>query len=464
MGILQKIFNKSSASPAIDTKHENGVAIDKKSYSVPYYLLGDVAPGTLQDYLLNGVNRIRPRVAADIYRTSSAIGIAVDTIADEVEQITPVLKIGDEYIDNHEVLGLLDMPNPYEHRTQLVGQIARDWLLNHNVYLTMVGNIRSAPIAIYNSSPRHVSATEGFNTYPSAYNITEGAVTGNFRLDQRGRQKVRYLDGNLKEVAHIRGYSSRSDYLYGDSPLESILIEVRQHILSGTHNLCLLRNGGRLSLIAIFRDRLNTDELAERREWLNEQLAGAHNAGRIATISSDDLELEEVGKTNKDMDFGRLDEVVFKIAMIRYKIPLPIVTNEASTFNNLETAVFHLYDRSVLPTYSYIMDGVSRALLPRFGLDPRQAKITFNPESIPALVDRTLEQLLKRKTLGVETINELRAHLPNREPISGPGGDTVYQPATLVPVGDDLFTDDNTNSAEEQARRRQAEEDNADNE
>ena len=51
----------------------------------------------------------------------------------------------------------------------------------------------------------------------------------------------------------------------------------------------------------------------------------------------------------------------------------------------------------------------------------------------------------QRKKINVETTNELRSLLPNREPITE-GGDQVYQPANLVAVGQDLFTDDNNNT------------------
>ncbi|MNE72644.1 hypothetical protein D3C80_1686030 [compost metagenome] len=113
-------------------------------------------------------------------------------------------------------------------------------------------------------------------------------------------------------------------------------------------------------------------------------------------------------------------------------------------------AVFQLYDRAVLPLADVLLDGLGRFLLPRYGIDPSRACITFNPESIDALVARRVDMLLARQKLAVETINELRAQLPNREPIEG--DDVLYQPSTLVPVGTDLFTDDNVDSATEAAR------------
>ena len=128
---------------------------------------------------------------------------------------------------------------------------------------------------------------------------------------------------------------------------------------------------------------------------------------------------------------------------------MPLVSQDASTFNNLQTSIGLLYDRAVLPNYQKIMDGLERLLFPRFGVDLNKFTLTYNEESIPALQTRRLDELSKMKEIGVYTINELRAKQPNLEPIDG--GDTLYQPATLVPVGQDLFADNDF--TEEELRR-----------
>jgi hypothetical protein len=86
------------------------------------------------------------------------------------------------------------------------------------------------------------------------------------------------------------------------------------------------------------------------------------------------------------------------------------------------------------------MNGISRMMFPRYNIDPATSQLTYNPESIPALQERRLDELKKRRDVNIETVNELRQLLPNREPLEG--GDVFYQNATLVPAGSDLFTDD----------------------
>src|SRR3546814_11933217 len=109
------------------------------------------------------------------------------------------------------------------------------------------------------------------------------------------------------------------------------------------------------------------------------------------------MEIKEAGTNNKDMDYATRDAVAREALFLRYKIPLPLVSNDAATDNNMSHAVFQLYDRCVLLLADVLLDGLGRFLLPRYGLVPSRFCLTFNPESIDALVSRRVDMLLKRQ-------------------------------------------------------------------
>ena len=132
--------------------------------------------------------------------------------------------------------------------------------------------------------------------------------------------------------------------------------------------------------------------------------------------------------------------MAFKAVALQFHVPLPLISDQRQTLNNYAIAKLALYDDAVIPLAGRIFGGLSDFLLPRYGMDPSKVRITFNPETVSALVSRRNDELTKRKGLGVETDNELRALL-GREPYEG--GDTHYKLAAQVPVGTDLFTDDN---------------------
>lgn len=406
--------------------------------------------GSLLDMIF-GDGRMTPQSAMQFYRSSSSVAIAVDMIADEVEHLMPVIQMEDgKYIQDHDLLRKLKTPNGFDNWAGFIGAAARHYLLTRECFFYAGGGVTRPPIEMFAVKPQTISTVENaVDRYPQSFLITEGRAHGNFNRVERGL-KVNYYDGGLREVYRIHGFSSRTDEARSDSPLEAVALEARQQIQGRVHNLSLLENGGRLSLIVQFKDSMGEDEHIARRDRINSTLAGAGNAGRIAVVSSSDMEIHEAGTTNKDMDFSMLDQVAREALFLRYKIPLPLVNNDATTHANMENSVYHLYDRAVLPLADVLLDGLGRMLLPRYGIDPQRACLTYNPESIEALVARRVDMLLARQKLGVETINELRAQLPNREPLEG--GDTLYQASTLVPVGTDLFTDDNVDSSTIAAR------------
>lgn len=424
-----------------------------------YRQLGDipVERGSFLEFALGmsldmyGFSYLNNYRAMRFYRQSTSVATAVDAIADEIENINMVISTEDGKLSSdHEILRMLKNPNDYEMYQDFIGQSARSYLITGDTYWFAGGALNRPPVVLYCEKPHNVNTIEGMNGYTHTFNVYRGVGTGTFEQERTPKMGVRYYDGNLRELFNIRRYSSRYSTTHGDSPLLAAALEVAQQVLNRFHNVSVLENGGKLSLVVQFKDTISPDEHEERKRKIQEQLSGSSNAGRIAVISSNDMEIEEFGKTNRDMDFYNLDIVARNAIYNRYKVPLPLISMEASTFNNMELAVYHFYDFAVIPLFNRLASGLTKFLFPRYGLDPNRLCLTYNPENIEALKSRRISQLRKRKELGVETINEIREGLPNREPLEG--GDTLYQAANLVPVGTDLFIEDNTTTEEEAQR------------
>jgi len=125
---------------------------------------------------------------------------------------------------------------------------------------------------------------------------------------------------------------------------------------------------------------------------------------------------------------------------LQYKVPLPLITIQASTFNNYREAKLALFDDAVLPLADRIFGGLSDLLMPRYGEDPAEVQITYDMDTVTALAGRRNEELKLRRELNLESLNELRSVI-GREEVEG--GDQILAPATMVPIGTDLFTADN---------------------
>jgi len=400
--------------------------------------------GSFLEYALGSPGAtISAQMANGFYRNTSAIATAVDMIADSVKLVQPVIEDSEgKIITDHEIIRFLKKPNGMNLYHDFMGTLARNYLLKHDSLITCVGNIKRPPIEIWPVSYQEVSVLENLDTYPDAYIVPTGSVTGTFTRSTDRKLGTKFYDGNLKEIYHIKGFSSERNNIQSDSPLQASANEARQIIKGKLHNLSLLDNGGRLSLLISFNDEdmITESEHDQRKQRIQEDFGG--NAGKIGVISGADISsVKEFGVNNKDMDYAELETFAGYAIYLRYNVPLALVTNDAATFNNMQTGIELLYDMAIIPLANILFEGLSDLLLHRFGLDPKKFKITYNPESIDALKKRKIEEVKKRQEIGVETDNELRSLLPNREPVEG--GDVLYKSSNFLPIGTDLYTDDN---------------------
>lgn len=408
-----------------------------------YFNLGSVEQGSFTEFLLGGGgNRLPPRRSMLFYQQSEVVASVIDKIAKEVEMVKPVVLTEDgQYDDRDPILDILRRPNGFETRDEFIGQLVRHYLITGDCHVYAEGAINRPPIKLYAIKPQSISITSNnFDFYPQIYVVDNGKGRGNYlRDDTTGVE--RFFDGPLREIYQIKGFTSRTDSTFSDSPLLALRQEVQQQLSGRMHNLKLIENGGRLSLIATFKGHMSRDQQNTAIQTLQETLGGPQNAGKIAIsfAGPDGAEYNEMGSSNKDMDFVNLDILSRNAIARRYDVPLQIVSTDSSTFNNMETAVSMLYRSAVLPIFNKIYGGLSKMLLPRYGVDPNsRTRVTFNPEDIEALRVSHLDELIKKHAMSALTTNEIRDQI-SLDPIEG--GDTIMVPSTLVPLGTDMFSE-----------------------
>ena len=185
---------------------------------------------------------------------------------------------------------------------------------------------------------------------------------------------------------------------------------------------------------------MNPDDFEETKDKVRSQYGGASQAGEIGVTSGGKLDIKELGTNNKDMDFVNLQTMAKEAVSLQYKVPLPLVTARAMTLDNYREGKLALFDDAVLPLADRIYGGLTNLLMPRYGEDPTETQITYDMDTITALAIRRNEELKLRRELNLESLNELRSMI-GREPAQN--GDQILVPATMVPIGTDLFTVDN---------------------
>jgi len=370
--------------------------------------------------------------AMDLYRQASAVTTAVEILAKSLEQITPRLKSEDGKLSEfNNVNDLLKHPNGFETFREFIGGMARHYLLTGNCHIIALGNINRPPIELYNVKPQNVNTQESMEDgFPISYSVWNGVGKGNYQRRPGRLDVTRFYASNLKEFYHIMGFSSESSNIHGDSPLAAIALEVQQQIKSKAHNLKIIDDGGRLSLIVGIKDA----EYLEPEQWqeVKKTIRSDLQSNGIAIIKSADVNIKEASVSAKDMDYKGMDEVARHATYLRYGVPLPLVTTDASTFDNIVNATLTMYDHAILPLVNTLYAGLSKMLLPRFGYDLKKFSISYDPNSITALMSRRINEIRKLADLGFQTQNELRAMMPNLEPVEG--GDEIFITKDRLPI------------------------------
>jgi len=378
--------------------------------------------------------------ALALYEQSTAVSIPINMISEAFSVLEPILIVDNKVIRDHPVIQLLNRPSPWYSRELFLEMLAKEFLITGETMWVAIGGIRRPPLELQPLSVKNVTVTEGSGGFITTINISGNTLPGTY-LPKVRNGLVRYFDGRLRELVQIRNYSTRNNSLLrGQSPLLSASKEVRQHILGGTHNVSILEKGGRVSLIFHFDADMDDEDFELAKQRVRDQYGGAEEAGQIGVTAGGALDIKNVGVTSKDMDFAILQKMAIKAVTLQYHVPLPLVTDERQTLNNYREGKLALYDDAVIPLSRRIFGGLTDTMLPRYGLDPKRARITFDPDQVTTLVSRRNDELIKRKSIGVESDNEIRA-IMNREPYEG--GDVILKPANLIPVGTDEFTEDN---------------------
>jgi HK97 family phage portal protein len=395
---------------------------------------------SLGSFLNFGKNRAEtPTAAIQLYEKSSAVSIPINKISEPFASIVPVLQFREKIITDHEVLDLLQYPSPNYDGYTFIENLGKYVLIAGEAGLVALGGITRPPLELQPITPASVSPSEGKGGIASNFIISGTTLAGEYRLSSK-RGETRYFNGNLREFKQIRTFSTKNNgLLRGQSPLISAAAEARQHILGNNHNTSLLEKGGRLSLVFHFADDMQLDDFNEAKRRVVEQYGGAQNAGQIAVTAGEKLDIHEFGVNNKDMDYVKMQRMAMDSVALQYNCPLPLISNQSATFNNYGTAQVALYDNAVLPLADRVYAALSAFLLPRYGIDPKEARITYDILSIPVLRTRVLEEIKTRKDINIESDNELRP-LMARDPYKG--GDVVLKPANLIPAGSDFLIDE----------------------
>lgn len=335
--------------------------------------------------------------------------------------------------DNHEIMKLLYRPNPKMGRGQFLASVFKDFYVFGNLCILADKSItKRKPTELWRANPTNMTIMKGNKGMPIAYKYENGMGKREFPVDQAtGRSDMfHYFNSSL------------DDDWYGDSPMRSCRAWVDSNREAGEWNVSLLENSGRPSGALEYNGTtpLTDEQKSALKEQLESRNTGARNSGKPLLLTGG-LEWQQIALSPLDMDFmNTLNYSDRKIADA-YGIPFPLVSPDAATFSNMDTARESLYEDVIIPFMEAFLDTFNNWLIPQFP-NSEGLYLCIDYNSISAYEnknERKANRLAKLVDDSLITIDESRAEL-GYEALPE-GGDTVYINTGKVPIGFDVPND-----------------------
>lgn len=358
---------------------------------------------------------------AVVYRAVQEITTAASLIDIEMWQDGKIIDLNAGLNnDTKSIYKLLNRPNPMTGCDGFIKNIFTDWLLTGEMFISISKN----KTELWPLSPLKMEVIAGKSGIPKEY------------IHGSGKDKVvfpvKQIDGD-SDVFHHKFYNPLN-YWRGLAPLSAGAIAADANNEGLRWNYSLLKNSGRPSGLIQFEGSPDDLTIERLTEYFKRRFQGAANAGQIPMLEGG-AKWQQMDNSPRDMDFIKtMDKTDLYIAMV-FGVPLPLISNDASTFNNLEQAKERLYTDTVLPLFNEFLDSFSLWLSKKFNLETG-ILLKANQDSIPALESirqKKYERAIKMVNSGVLTRDEAR-ELIGYEPKGGMA-DELFVPSNNVPLG-----------------------------
>ena len=370
-------------------------------------------------------------LAKEGYQKNAIVYRCVNEIAKGASAVPFHIKSGDDVLEQHPLIDLLNRPNPLQSNSEFFNSLFGYLLLSGNAYVLKVGGLAGQPKELHLLRPDRIEIKAGSGYMPERYDyVINGKILTSYEVDQ---------DTGMGDLKQIKLWNPLDDY-HGLSPLAAAAVEVDQHNLASTHNISLLSNGARPSGAIIFKPKddagftanLSDSQRQQLLTDLNQRFSGTSNAGRPMLLEGD-FDWKEMGLSPKDMDFLNLKHMSSTDIALCFGVPSQLVgVPDAQTYANVAEARLALYEETIIPYLRKIESDINEWLVPQFN---ENIKFQYIVDEIPALSERRrriYENITTAVSQGIMTRNEAREMI-GLSPVDG--ADELLVAANLFPLG-----------------------------
>jgi HK97 family phage portal protein len=401
----------------------------------PFKALGNII--TKASYSLSGIKLffgnqafVQNRDYLDSYDVNWLVHTCVDKIAEAVSstkfKLYKVSKSEDiDEVKSHRILDLLEKPNKFISRFEMLEAIATFLKLLGNAYI----------LKVRGESTRQVQ--ELWLLRPDWVKIYYDPIKiiNYYEYDCQGVRTIYQPE----DIIHIKQFNPK-DPFYGLSTVKPMIETIKTLIFSTRYNMNFFYNSARPDALIISKVKLKADEASEfERKW-HAKFGGWEQSNKVGFINGD-ATYQQVNQNAKDMQFAQLTEITQNQILSAFGVPKPVV---AMTDNlnraTADAAIYAFMKFGVQPDIQRIVDKLNEGLVPEFATD-----IYLDYEN-PVPIDRLA--LVNEYAFGYNkwlTTNEIR----DKEgllPVEG--GWSIYTNFGVVPLEEASITGENPTGTE----------------
>ena len=274
-----------------------------------------------------------------------------------------------EFVESGLLYDLLERPNNYQTRYELIESIITYLQITGNAYLFKERS-GSGLNGIYCLRPDRIKIV------PNKY--YEYEIDG----------KVYNIP--LEDIGHIK-FPNPTDDHYGLSPLQPLARIVNLDLDATDFTRTFYRNAGVPSgLLKLKRKIANKDEANRIRTAWRSQFQGIRNWHRVA-ILDDDASYEAMGSNMADMEMDSVRDLAESRICSALGVP-PILVGakvglKTATYSNYAQAKESFWEETLLPLYRRIEDSLNRIILEEMPSIQNSERIMFDFRDVRALQD-----------------------------------------------------------------------------
>jgi HK97 family phage portal protein len=320
----------------------------------------------------------------------------------------------EQEIFDHELLDILNAPNPYQTGYELKYKIAAHLEQTGNAYLFLDGvkNQNQKPTGIYILNPKYVKVEISGNNL--VYKYSRGGETKTYEPF---------------EIIHIK-YPDPDDDLYGIGTVQAIAQWIDADTYATEYNRSFFENSARPDSILKSESAVSPEQLKILKKSFEELYGGVKKAHKVIALPKG-TDFQPINWNFKDMDFQNLQVMMRDKILAGFRVPKTILGTAESDTNRAtaETAKYVFAERTLKPKMSLITISLNEFLVPRYG---ENIYLDFKD---PVPENEELERQKKQAALGNApwmSVNEVR-ELEGLPPIEG--GDYVMSPFNLTALG-----------------------------